>query len=290
MKNLRVPVSENVSLNVRYHPARGSRDAARPFVLLHGLLSNARVWDEVAERLSAAGHPVYAVDQRGHGDSDVPVEGYENATIASDLVHAAAALELTDAIWVGHSWGAHLALRLSAEHPELVAALAMVDGGWYEFDGPLMRSFWKRTAHVVRKAQEGVIRAADMRAYLKASHPEWSATAIEARLADYRISPEGMLTPRLDETQVISIVDSLLRESPSDWHPKITVPVLLLPVLPPLPQLTDQVRTWVADTEQALARAHVRWYPGSDHDLHAGAPDELARDLRQLALETAASS
>nr|AFL48522.1 Epoxide hydrolase [Streptomyces sp. CS684] len=282
MKNLRIPVSKTVSLNVRHRPAAGPGAAGRPFVLLHGLLSNARMWDEVAERLAAAGHPVYAVDQRGHGASDIPPDGYEHAAVVTDLVRTFAGLDLEHAFVAGHSWGGHLALRLAAEHPRLVDGLALVDGGWYEFDGPVMRAFWERTADVVRRAQEGTTSAADMRAYLRSAHPDWSPAAVEARLADYHISPDGLLIPRMTAEQVMSIVESLQRESPADWYPRITVPVVLLPVVPAIPQLAGQVRAWVDAAEAALARVRVRWYPGSDHDLHAGAPEEVAADLLRL--------
>ncbi|WP_116210218.1 alpha/beta fold hydrolase [Streptomyces olivoreticuli] len=283
MKNLRIPVSKTVSLNVRHRPADGPEATGRPFVLLHGMLSNARMWDEVAERLAAAGHPVHAVDQRGHGASDAPADGYEHAAVVMDLVEVFAALGLEHALVAGHSWGGHLALRLAAEHPHLAAGLALVDGGWYEFDGPVMRAFWERTADIVRRAQEGTTSAADMRAYLRSTHPDWSPAAVEARLADYHVGPDGLLVPRMTATQVMSIVESLQRESPADWYPKITVPVVLLPVIPALPQLADQVRAWVAAAEAALERVSVRWYPGSGHDLHAGAPGRVADDLLRLA-------
>lgn len=290
MKNLRIPVSKTVSLTVRHRPADGPGAPGRPFVLLHGLLSNARMWDEVAERLAAAGHPVYAVDQRGHGASDAPPDGYVNETVVADLVAVADALELEGALYAGHSWGGHLALHLTVEHPRLVAGLALVDGGWYEFDGPVMRAFWERTTDMVRRAQEGTTSAADMRAYLKATHPDWSQAAVEARLADYHISPEGLLIPRLTAEQVTSIVHSLQDESPGELFPKVSVPTLLLAVMPPIPQLSEQVRTWVADAEAALDRVRLRWYPGTDHDVHAGAPDEVAADLLRLAGEAEPAS
>jgi len=46
-----------------------------PFVLVHGLASNARLWDGVARRLAGAGHSSAAVDLRGHGRSDKPDTG-----------------------------------------------------------------------------------------------------------------------------------------------------------------------------------------------------------------------
>src|SRR6266540_576228 len=70
------------ALHVRHFAGVSSR---RPFVLVHGLSSNARLWDGVAGRLAAHGHPVYAVDLRSHGESDRPAEGYDTATAAADL-------------------------------------------------------------------------------------------------------------------------------------------------------------------------------------------------------------
>ena len=56
-----------------------------PFVLVHGLASNARLWDGVARHLTDLGHPVVAVDQRGHGQSSKPDDGFDMATVAHDL-------------------------------------------------------------------------------------------------------------------------------------------------------------------------------------------------------------
>ena len=75
-----VPVREQLRLNVRHWPGEG-----RPFVLLHGLASNSLTWAVVARHLQAAGHAVYAVDQRGHGPSDKPDDGYDFATVTEDL-------------------------------------------------------------------------------------------------------------------------------------------------------------------------------------------------------------
>jgi len=55
-------INIGINLNIREWPG-----PKRAFVLLHGLVSNSRTWDLVAERLAAAGHRVVAVDQRGHG-------------------------------------------------------------------------------------------------------------------------------------------------------------------------------------------------------------------------------
>ena len=56
-----------------------------PCLLVHGLASNARLWDGVARRLAALGHPVVAIDQRGHGHSSKPDGPFDMASVADDL-------------------------------------------------------------------------------------------------------------------------------------------------------------------------------------------------------------
>ena len=53
-------------------------------VLLHGLASTCHIWDLVAPLL-AQDYRVVAMDQRGHGASAKPEEGYDFATVSRDL-------------------------------------------------------------------------------------------------------------------------------------------------------------------------------------------------------------
>src|SRR5262249_27599103 len=78
----------------RHAEVRKGHATAAPIVLVHGLASNLRLWDGVAERLNAEGHTVVAVDQRGHGRSDAPDSGYEIGTAVADLLALIQALGL----------------------------------------------------------------------------------------------------------------------------------------------------------------------------------------------------
>src|SRR5881409_4348443 len=82
VKESRVLVAPGVSLHVE---RRDGDPAAAPFVLVHGLASNLRLWDGVAEELQARGHTVIALDQRGHGLSDAPESSYDMDTAVTDL-------------------------------------------------------------------------------------------------------------------------------------------------------------------------------------------------------------
>src|SRR3989442_285573 len=74
-------------------------------------------------------HRLVAYDLRGRGDSDKPASGYSLATHGDDLRGLLDHLGLERATLMGHSLGAHIAVRFAARHPERVARLVLFDGG-----------------------------------------------------------------------------------------------------------------------------------------------------------------
>src|SRR4029450_5084471 len=125
----RVEVAPGVFLHAEQ---RTGERAAAPFVLVHGLASNVRLWDGVAAHLHALGHTVVAIDQRGHGRSDAPDSGYDLATAIADLRALIDALGLERPILAGQSWGGTVVLEAAWERPEAVRGVACVDGGVVE--------------------------------------------------------------------------------------------------------------------------------------------------------------
>jgi pimeloyl-ACP methyl ester carboxylesterase len=98
-------------------------------VLLHGGGLSSAEWRELAPTL-AAKRRVVAFDARGCGDSDRdPRLRYGAQTIADDLEVVRLALGLERFALAGHSFGAVAACVYAAEHPEVVAALVLIDGG-----------------------------------------------------------------------------------------------------------------------------------------------------------------
>jgi non-heme chloroperoxidase len=263
----RVPVADQVSLHVRRWP--GSK---RPFVLVHGLSSNARLWDQVAEILAAQGHPVHAVDLRSHGDSDAPPDGYDTATAAEDL----AALGIPGAVVAGQSWGGNVVVVLAAKHPEAAAALALVDGGW--LDPASEFPSWEVCENALRPPEIDGLPAEELRGYLRRAHPSWTPEAIDATLYNMRVWPDGTITRRLPLDKHMRILRSMWDDPPQPYFPSVSVPVLLIPAVS-----DDAKLRRVEAAAAALADATVRPYRHADHDLHAQHPDELAADLLGLA-------
>jgi len=103
-------------------------DGGRPVLLLHGFLEHARAWDRTAPLLAAAGLHVFALDFRGHGDSDWVGPGgyYHFADYAADLAGVVRALGGRAAL-VGHSMGASAALLYAGTEPERATAVVCVD-------------------------------------------------------------------------------------------------------------------------------------------------------------------
>lgn len=98
-------------------------------LLLHGFLEHAHVWDLVGPRLAAAGLHVYALDWRGHGDSQwVGAGGYYHfADYVADLDGIVAALGGRAAL-VAHSMGGTAAVLYGGTAPERVTALVSIEG------------------------------------------------------------------------------------------------------------------------------------------------------------------
>jgi pimeloyl-ACP methyl ester carboxylesterase len=108
-------------------PKTGETTRAPGVLLLHGLMGRASHWASTARWLSER-HRAVALDQRGHGRSEMPSP--EHCTREAYVDDAAAAVEqlgLGPAVVVGHAMGALTAWQLAAKRPDLVRAVVICD-------------------------------------------------------------------------------------------------------------------------------------------------------------------
>jgi pimeloyl-ACP methyl ester carboxylesterase len=98
-----------------------------PLLLLHGFTGHAHAWDTLSIALQPHFH-VYALDQRGHGESD-PADVYNPVVAYDDLTGVLAQLKLTSLIIVGLSMGGRNAMYFTSRRPEAVQKLVIVDIG-----------------------------------------------------------------------------------------------------------------------------------------------------------------
>ena len=102
----------------------GPIDTRPPVVLVHGMGSDHSTWRSTASMLRRAGRTVVAPDLRGHGRS-AHTGDYSLGSFADDLLAVVDDLGVEQADVIGHSLGAHSALRLAMEHPSRVRSLVL---------------------------------------------------------------------------------------------------------------------------------------------------------------------
>ena len=121
------PTSRHLELSgLKFHYLDWGGDGP-PLVMLHGLTGHAHTWDHTAEALSARYH-VYALDQRGHGDTEW-ASRYGIPAMLGDLLGFLDALALPVVTLVGLSMGGIVAYQFTAAHPERVSRLVVLDIG-----------------------------------------------------------------------------------------------------------------------------------------------------------------
>jgi pimeloyl-ACP methyl ester carboxylesterase len=266
---------------VRLH-ARDWGGSGPALVLLHGLASNARIWDGVASRLAGAGRRVVALDQRGHGASDQPASGYDFATLGRDLDAALTALELERPLLAGHSWGANVALQFAAERPGRLAGLALVDGGllavaeWAGADRDEARRRMAPPRFAVPLA-DWLARAGRFDPGGSGGQP-WVRDYLRAGVD---VDDQGVARARFHFDNHMQVVDALWGQRPEALFPLVDHPALLCPADDG--QVAAAKRGAVARALELFGSATVTWFEDTMHDIPLQRPAELAAELARFA-------
>lgn len=102
----------------------GPIDTGVPVVLLHGMASDHTTWRAFARALRRRGRSVVSMDMRGHGVSSRE-KHYRLDDFRADVRFVLDELGLRTVDVVGHSLGAHTALRVAMDQPERVRRLVL---------------------------------------------------------------------------------------------------------------------------------------------------------------------
>jgi pimeloyl-ACP methyl ester carboxylesterase len=97
-------------------------------VLVHGITLSAEAWRFQLHDLPASGYRTVAVDLRGHGQSRGVVQGLTIERLGDDLSEVIEALDLTDAVVVGHSMGGMVVMTMLAGDPVMASGRGRVRG------------------------------------------------------------------------------------------------------------------------------------------------------------------
>ncbi len=100
----------------------------QPVVFSHGWPLNADAWDDQMFFMASHGYCTIAHDRRGHGRSSQPWEGNDMNHYADDLAELIEALDLHNAVLVGHSTGGGEVTRYIGRHgTSRLAKVVLVD-------------------------------------------------------------------------------------------------------------------------------------------------------------------
>jgi pimeloyl-ACP methyl ester carboxylesterase len=262
-----ISVRSGVDLSVI---VREARPDMRAFVLVHGLASNARLWDGVGDRLVELGHASIAVDQRGHGESSKPEHGYDFATVTDDLAEVIEQALGRPAVVVGQSWGGNVVVEIARRHPDLVSGIVCVDGGFIQLSDRF--PMWEDARAALAPPDFTGFTMEQMETMSKTRFADWPQSGVVGQLANFEVV-DGRVRARLSRENHMRILRHLWEHRPDDAAREVAVPALVLAVGRSEPGREERVDSFV----DALPDGRLTWMD-AHHDVHAQHP-ELVADL-----------
>lgn len=270
VETCRLPVSEGVDLAADVWAGGGP-----PFLLLHGLASNRRLWRGVAQHLAEAGHAVAALDLRGHGESDRPDGDYGFDAMASDVVATCRALGFDRPVVAGQSYGGNLVLEMADRKPGELRGVAAVDGGILDIAGRF-RTWDECVAALSPPSIDSSLE--QLRGYFLGQMSGWPEGSVEAAMACFEESSDGRARARLSLEHHLAILRSMWEHRPTELLSRVTTPVLLMPCDTGDAAWTAHKRETLSAVRRDDSLLRVRWFE-AHHDVHLQRPADVGEEL-----------
>jgi pimeloyl-ACP methyl ester carboxylesterase len=266
---------------LRLHYVDWGGEGKPPLVLLHGFSAQARYWDGFAVHMRDAYH-VYALDQRGHGESEWAVD-YGPETMPADLAAFVDQLGLERFTLVGHSMGGGVAFRYAAAHPERVERLVIEDSALPSPERPPVlnpdNSVQRALARDTFEDEEAVV------AHLMRQSPGVGEERLRAVIPQwYRRREDGRYTFKFDPAlrgRLRTAADpEQHRQSATELRARLQA--LTVPVLVVRGEQSDILSPEAAaDTVAALPRATLVTIPAAGHNVHTENPRAFRAAVRE---------
>ena len=248
-----------VSLAVHEWPGTGPA-----IVCIHGLTANHVCWLSMADIL-APKHRLIGYDLRGRGDSDKPPAGYSLDQHGRDLLALLDHFGLKKAILMGHSLGAHIALKFSVAHPERVSKMVLVDGGIdvraeiIDSLGPAINRLGVEFPSI--DAFLGIIRRLPM------FTGRWNDYLERYFRYDVETLPGGAVRSKASKDAIAEELTNLQRERLWVYHHQVTCPTLIFRAPDGLLTSTDCLMTQAEAIamSRAIPRSKLVLVPKTNH-------------------------
>jgi esterase len=251
-------------------------------VFLHGLMGSAANWMKIAPAFHADFH-VLTYDQRGHGRSFHPSDGYTPRDYAMDLMHILDELGWNSSALVGHSMGGRNALEFAGLFSQRVKALVLEDIG-----PDASFTAMERILKMLELVPVPFASRAQAKEFFTTEYPElirfYPQPQVVSRffLSNIETKPDGSLNWRFDAQGIVASLRAGRNEDRWDSFANLKMPVMVVrgqnsADLPPPVYL------------KMLAinpRAEGVEIPDAGHWVHFDRPEAFIRVLKQFFQQT----
>jgi pimeloyl-ACP methyl ester carboxylesterase len=213
--------------SLRFHFSEWGEPGAPKILLLHGGNQSAHSWDLVSLHLSDRYH-VFALDQRGHGDSEWSRDqDYSIEAKAADVLAFVDDQGIDSPVIMGHSMGGRVTMNVALAHPGLARGIVLVDVGpelspkgvevianfvthnvefddLEEFlDNVVKYDRFRSREHIARTVKYNMLRRADGKYISKVDHRRVPTSASELTLEDVKAIGAPVLLVRGGESDIL---------------------------------------------------------------------------------------
>lgn len=274
------PRDQTVTLNGLSFNYRNWGGTGQPVVLLHGLASTSHIWDMVAPIL-VNNNRVVALDQRGHGESDTPGDGYDFPTVVSDLHAFIGFLDFQQPLVFGHSWGGDVALEYAVAHQDEVKGLGFVDGGTINIAGRPGNTLEQAKIDMAPPVWESMtFEKLEERAKTWRPPEMLTPQHIEILRSNFRQQDDGTITSRLSRANHIHIIEALWDHSPPELYKQVSCPVLIMPARQKdndsVADRRNRREDSIAKASKLIPNSKTVWMEDSVHDVPIQRPELVA--------------
>jgi len=264
-----------------------------PLVLIHATGFLAALWRPVAERL-AARFRVVAFDQRGHGDSAQPADGYRFETFAADLQRLIEELELEGALAVGQSSGGTTIVFHAAAHPGIIRRAVLIEpilprSEWYAQSPPEGRNAHSLAEGARRRRAVWPSRDETFESYRgRDVFERWREDVLRLYVDEGMLDrDDGQVELKCPPELEARFFEAVQQIDPWPLLPRLEAPMLLLwgaqsHLAQRGPTDGNLGQAYAQLVEEALPNARTVVVPKTTHFLPQERPDEVARLIEEF--------
>jgi non-heme chloroperoxidase len=247
----------------------------RPVVFSHGWPLNADAWDDQIFFLASRGFRCIAHDRRGHGRSSQPWDGNNLDTYADDLSALIEALDLKDAVMIGHSTGGGEVARYLGRHGTSRAAKAVLVSAI----PPLMLKTQANPGGLPIEVFDGIragVAGDRSQYYRELAAPFYGANRPGSKVSQGVKDAFWMWSMQVGLVGAYECIKAFSESDLTEDIKRIDIPTLVL-------HGDDDQIVPIADSallsSKLIKKATLKVYPGAPHGLMATHKDQFNNDL-----------